>query len=139
MACSSTPMLARLPAITLTSGIRGLRTNDLKRARVEQGLEYEKEVQTCLNTIGMVLERTGASHDRGMDLVGSWNLPGSRLDIIAQCKKWQKPVSVNVLRELEGTHAAVFEREKNLLRLLVTASTFSPHALQVRNLHSSLE
>lgn len=52
----------------------------------------------------MDLNRSGSAGDEGIDLVGSWNI-GRRLDVVVQCKHFNKKVGPSIIREIDGTIA----------------------------------
>ncbi|KAG2413466.1 hypothetical protein HFD88_002655 [Aspergillus terreus] len=69
------------------------------------GTHYEYTVQETLRRSGFSLARTGGRLDAGIDLVGTWHLPGREhpLRAIVQCKSLKSKLGPNLVRELEGT------------------------------------
>lgn len=72
---------------------------------VYKGTHYEYTVASSLKTFGFDLHRTGKSNDLGIDLLGTWRLPGQKQDlkVLVQCKA-SKPMPA-MARELEGAYA----------------------------------
>lgn len=89
---------------------------------VYKGTHYEYTVASSLRTFGFDLHRTGKSNDLGIDLLGTWRLPGQKQDlkVFVQCKA-SKPMPA-MARELEGAYAgapAEWQGE-NTIALLVS-------------------
>ncbi|MCJ1250509.1 hypothetical protein MMC30_007737 [Trapelia coarctata] len=68
------------------------------------GTYYEYLCEISLRRLGFSLIRTGGRSDAGIDLLGSWNLPGlsSPVKCIVQCKNLKAKAGPNLIRELEG-------------------------------------
>ena len=68
------------------------------------GTYYEYLCALSLRRLGFSLTRTGGRSDAGIDLLGSWSLPGltSPLKCIVQCKNLKAKAAPNLIRELEG-------------------------------------
>ncbi|RAL13755.1 uncharacterized protein BO97DRAFT_341811 [Aspergillus homomorphus CBS 101889] len=67
---------------------------------------YEYTAQAQLrNGAALLLHRTGGRDDKGMDLLGTWHLPGHELPIhvAMQCKAHRRRLGPQHIRELEGT------------------------------------
>lgn len=71
---------------------------------VYKGTHFEYTVAEALKTFGFDLHRTGKSNDLGIDLLGTWRLPGQKEDlkVFVQCKV-TRPMPATV-RELEGAY-----------------------------------
>ena len=88
------------------------------------GTHYEYTCQNALARLGFALARTGGRADAGIDLLGTWRLPGSSganestgednrnsnggpppLRCLIQCKALAKKVGPHVVREVEGAFA----------------------------------
>ncbi|KAE8148379.1 hypothetical protein BDV25DRAFT_168511 [Aspergillus avenaceus] len=69
------------------------------------GTHYEYTVQQTLRNVAFSLHRVGGRSDAGIDLVGTWHLPGHEhaLRAIVQCKSFKTKLGPNIVRELEGT------------------------------------
>lgn len=72
---------------------------------VYQGTHYEYTVQQALRRLAFSLYRVGGRDDAGVDLVGTWHLPGREhpLRVFIQCKALSRKASPNLVRELEGS------------------------------------
>jgi hypothetical protein len=70
------------------------------------GTHYEYTILNTLRQFAFSLHRIGGREDGGIDLVGTWHLPGREpqhaLRIIAQCKALKTKLGPNLVRELEG-------------------------------------
>lgn len=105
-----------------------------------RGAAYELACQRTLKTwLGMQLDRTGGSGDRGVDLRGWW-APGQTGDdayrVVVQCKAAKKAVGPVFVRELEGTLLRAGWKEPRpdttpvpLFAVLASSSGFTQHAL----------
>ena len=83
------------------------RTGLNRSSTVYRGTRYEYTTLNALNRLFLDLERTGGRGDRGIDLLGSWNLPAFAhpIRVLVSCKSHAKVVQVNWVRELEGLSA----------------------------------
>ncbi|KAJ6139008.1 hypothetical protein N7471_005494 [Penicillium samsonianum] len=74
---------------------------------VHVGTHYEYTVLKTLRRYALSLDRIGGRDDAGIDLVGTWHLPGREreraLRVLVQCKSLKTKLGPNVVRELEGT------------------------------------
>ncbi len=71
----------------------------------QQAKSFELYTGSILSKYGFHLTTTPKSHDHGIDLYGSWNLPSCKkpLNSIIQCKySKHRLLSVNIIREFEG-------------------------------------
>lgn len=69
------------------------------------GTHYEYTVQGALRSAGLNLHRVGGRADAGIDLVGTWHLPGHLehpVRVFVQCKALRAKAGPNLVRELEG-------------------------------------
>lgn len=69
------------------------------------GTHYEYTVQSTLRAFSFHLHRIGGRSDSGIDLFGTWHLPGHEhpLRVCVQCKALKTKLSPNLVRELDGT------------------------------------
>lgn len=91
------------------------RTNLDPASTVYVGTHFEYTACAALARLGFSLRRVGGTSDCGIDLLGTWELPGELLlpaalapvafRILAQCKAVQRP-GPHLVRELEGAFAA---------------------------------
>lgn len=89
------------------------------------GTHYEYTVQSILRNSSFHLHRTGGRSDSGIDLLGTWHLPGHEhpLRVLVQCKALKTKLGPNLVRELEGTvrrHAPVGWRTGQQVGVLVS-------------------
>ncbi|PLB40162.1 uncharacterized protein BDW47DRAFT_115991 [Aspergillus candidus] len=72
------------------------------------GTHYEYTVQQTLRASNFTLHRTGGRADAGIDLLGTWHVPGREHPVrtIVQCKALKTKLGPNLVRELEGTFAS---------------------------------
>ncbi|KAH8427465.1 uncharacterized protein LDX57_005178 [Aspergillus melleus] len=89
------------------------------------GTHYEYTVQQALRASSFHLHRTGGRSDSGIDLLGTWHLPGHEhpLRVLVQCKAMKTKLGPNLVRELEGTlrrHAPAGWRTGNQVGVLVS-------------------
>jgi Protein of unknown function (DUF2034) len=89
------------------------------------GTRYEYTVQSTLRRFAFDLERIGGRDDAGIDLVGTWHVPGREyapIRIVAQCKALRTKLGPNLVRELEGAfrHSPIGWRTSEKLGLLVS-------------------
>lgn len=70
------------------------------------GTHYEYTVLTSLRRYALALHRIGGRDDAGIDLVGTWHLPGRERErairVLVQCKALKAKLGPNLVRELEG-------------------------------------
>ena len=73
------------------------------------GTHYEYTCKQSLIRLGFTLTRTGGRADAGIDLLGTWHLPGGGasggsppLRCVAQCKALARAVGPSAVREIEG-------------------------------------
>lgn len=71
------------------------------------GTHYEYTVLQSLRRYSLSLQRIGGRDDAGIDLVGTWHLPGREREravrVLVQCKALKSKLGPNLVRELEGT------------------------------------
>ena len=71
------------------------------------GTHYEYTVLQSLRRYALALHRIGGRDDAGVDLVGTWHLPGRERErairVLVQCKALKSKLGPNIVRELEGT------------------------------------
>ncbi|KAK9767457.1 hypothetical protein K7432_002765 [Basidiobolus ranarum] len=90
------------------------------------GTLFEYQINKLLKNFHIETRRCGGSDDKGVDLRGSWTLPGRTLPIVAQCKHEKKKVGPNYVREIQAT----VERETpGTLGILVSNKGFTKFAL----------
>lgn len=99
---------------------------------VYKGTHYEYTVMEAMRSFGFQLERTGKAGDKGIDLLGHWDLTGKphQMKALVQCKACRAtPAAV---REVEGSHAgAPFEwRGDNVLGLIASSSPLTKGAVE---------
>ncbi|KAK8187954.1 uncharacterized protein BKA78DRAFT_230324, partial [Phyllosticta capitalensis] len=110
-----------------------------RKATVFVGTHYEYTVATTLTRLGFKLTRTGRARDYGIDLLGSWTLPipaitepaailpgpTRPLRVLVQCKRSNKKLGPDKVRELEGafTGAPTEWRQEDFLGLLATTNS----------------
>jgi hypothetical protein len=79
------------------------------KSTVYVGTHYEYTVAASLAAYGFSLHRTGGASDNGIDLLGTWSLPGPAagepLRVILQCKSTAAKLNPGTARELEGAFA----------------------------------
>jgi hypothetical protein len=87
---------------------------------VETGTEYENLVISSFEQQGFRLQRCGGGGDRGIDFFGSLPLTKTNstqtfegLRIVGQCKRKQKPIQPQHLREWEGAMNLVESNTNN--------------------------
>ncbi|KAI1816917.1 hypothetical protein GGS20DRAFT_133050 [Poronia punctata] len=76
------------------------------------GTYYEYAVAAALHRLGFHLRRIGGQSDKGIDLLGTWNVPSTPEDlplrVLLQCKAYAAAKSSRVgpqmIRELEGAY-----------------------------------
>lgn len=75
------------------------------QSTVYVGTLYEYRVMESLKAFGFRLHRSGKSNDKGIDLIGHWDLPGEphQIKVLVQCKVPR--ASPATIRELEGAPA----------------------------------
>lgn len=81
------------------------RTNLAATNPVYQGTHYEYTVQRALRRLAFALDRVGGRDDAGVDLVGTWHVPGREhaVRVFVQCKALSRKAAPNLVRELEGS------------------------------------
>lgn len=89
------------------------------------GTKYEYTVQASLRRWALDLGRIGGRDDAGIDLVGTWHIPGRELApfrVIVQCKALKTKLGPNIVRELEGAfrHSPVGWRTTDKIAMLVS-------------------
>ncbi|KAJ2763124.1 hypothetical protein IWQ56_004899 [Coemansia nantahalensis] len=110
-------MLCKRAAALLGLRGRGLST-------VEAGTAYEHAVASTFNRLGARLQRVGGAHDNGVDLRGSWALPGRpRFHMVGQCKHYgRKKIGPAVVREWEGVMS---RQDTDTLGVIAASSGFT--------------
>lgn len=105
------------------------------KSTVYVGTHYEYTVQSALRQLGISCKRVGAANDRGIDLIGAWQMP-SRQDpirVFVQCKNVAaKRAGPVLVRELEGAFRGlpVGWNESDIMGLLVTTAPGSNQTRQ---------
>lgn len=87
------------------------------------GTRYEYAVLQSLRRFAFSLHRIGGRDDAGIDLVGTWHLPGlPPIRVIVQCKALRAKLGPNLVRELEGAfqYSPVGWRTTNKVAMLVS-------------------
>ncbi|KAH8705167.1 hypothetical protein BGW36DRAFT_367001 [Talaromyces proteolyticus] len=89
------------------------------------GTHYEYTVLKSLRRFAFDLHRVGGRDDAGIDLVGTWHVPGQEyapLRVVIQCKALKTKLGPNLVRELEGAfrHSPVGWRTMDKLAILVS-------------------
>jgi len=81
-----------------------LRTELDHQSKVYIGTHYEYVVKSSLERLGFSLRQTGGASDYGIDLLGTWIVPGINLSlrVLVQCKATARKSNPSVVRELEG-------------------------------------
>lgn len=105
----------------------------LRRRRVENlsPYEFEKRIASRFREDGWDARVTPATADGGLDI--ELRRRGSRA--IVQCKKWNKPIGVDVVREVYG----VLKSERASKAYIVTTSRFTKGASEFARGKRSLE
>lgn len=67
---------------------------------VEIGYNYEKQVLKVLEEYKFNLIQSGQAGDKGIDLFGKWILKNHQINVIVQCKCFQKQTPPTVIRDL---------------------------------------
>lgn len=93
---------------------------------MNDGKQFELEVQQLLQQMGLDAEITGYSQDGGIDLTAINRSPVSGGRYIVQCKDWAAPVGEPAIRDLYGT----VHSEGASKGILITTSTFTAAALR---------
>lgn len=110
-----------------------------RETAVFKGTLYEYTVMKGLKEFGFHLERSGKSNDKGIDLIGHWDLPGGphQIKVLIQCKL-SRGTPANI-RELDGAHAGAPSEWKgdNVLKLLVSSIATTRGVLQAVQASSS--
>ncbi|KAH6895826.1 hypothetical protein B0T10DRAFT_478952 [Thelonectria olida] len=72
-----------------------------------RGTHYEYTVARALSAYGFALRRVGGTSDRGLDLLGTWKIPGTRRTtrVALQCKSGARVAGPQYARELKGAMA----------------------------------
>lgn len=125
---------------TFTEIISSFPKGDQSYKRI--GTAYELYAQSVLQHFGINTEIRGSAGDGGVDLRGIWYL-GRRgnikdtkelktLSVIGQCKRMNKPLTPNFIRELEGTfqHCVAAQTETEHVALMVSRTAASKQALE---------
>jgi hypothetical protein len=83
------------------------RTKLNKNTTVYRGTHYEYTVARALSRYGFSLKRIGGTSDRGLDLLGTWTVPGTRrtTKVALQCKSGARSPGPQYVRELKGAMA----------------------------------
>ncbi|KAJ2715559.1 hypothetical protein H4R19_001141 [Coemansia spiralis] len=114
-------MLPGRTAVAALLRVRSLST-------VETGTAYEHAVASTFNRLGAQLQRVGGAHDNGVDLCGSWALPGHpRFHMVGQCKHYvRKKIGPSIVREWEGVMS---RQETDTLGVIAASSGFTPSSI----------
>lgn len=114
--CHLTTRQSRFSSFRFRSSIRppsSSRNNSSStKSTVEVGTSYEYLCATTLECLGFSLSRTGGRSDKGIDLLGTWNLPSKShskdeqtLHVVVQCKARKDTPNPMWIRELDGAVA----------------------------------
>lgn len=93
---------------------------------MNDGKQFELEVQQLLQQMGLEAEITGYSQDGGIDLIAINRSPVSGGRYVIQCKDWAAPVGEPAIRDLFGT----VHSEGASKGILITTSSFTAAALR---------
>lgn len=95
---------------------------------VYRGTLFEYTVLDALTLLNFKLHRTGGADDKGVDLRGTWALPGSPpITVMIQCKHEAKKIGPKYIRELCGISS---DSQDETVMMLASTSTYTPKALQ---------
>ena len=106
---SASPALIRLGTTSAAQGLEPLpkpvsvKSPSSTTSSTAKGNAFEVLALHTLSKLGFKLTRVGGRADKGIDLLGTWELPACRLRAIVQCKALSRTVGPNTMRELEGT------------------------------------
>ncbi|KAI0445896.1 hypothetical protein F4803DRAFT_93198 [Xylaria telfairii] len=99
-------------------------------SKVFIGTHYEYNVASTLRALGFDLQRIGGQSDKGIDLLGTWNVPSAPehlpLRVLLQCKAYSTAKAAKIgpqfVRELEGAYLGAPSgwRGSGVIALLVT-------------------
>lgn len=99
---------------------------------VYKGTHYEYTVMESLKQFGFQLHRSGKSNDKGIDLIGHWDLPGEphQIKVLVQCKV-SRATPANI-RELAGAYAGAPSewQGESVLALLASSKAATKGVLQ---------
>ncbi|KAM0712416.1 hypothetical protein Q7P37_011512 [Cladosporium fusiforme] len=99
---------------------------------VYKGTHYEYTVMESLKSFGFHLQRSGKSNDKGIDLLGHWNLPGepSQMKVLIQCKVSR--ANPSTVREMEGAYAGAPSEWQgdNVLALVASSKAMTKGAVE---------
>jgi len=91
---------------------------------MNDGKQFEIEVQQLLQQMGLDADVTGYSQDGGIDLIAINHDPISGGRYVVQCKNWAAPVGEPAIRDLFGT----VHSEGASKGILITTSSFTAAA-----------
>lgn len=89
-------------------------------------LVFEDLIKSLLNKMGLVAETTKASYDGGIDVIAVSQNPITGGRFVVQCKRYNKTVPVDVIRDLYG--AMTHERASK--GILITTADFSTECVK---------
>jgi hypothetical protein len=95
-------------------------------SNVYVGTHYEYSIAAALRPLGFDLRRVGGQSDKGIDLLGTWNVPSAPenlpLRVLLQCKAYTAKIGPQFIRELEGAYLGAPSgwRGSGVVGLLVT-------------------
>ena len=88
--------------------------------------DFEKLVASLLDDQGWEVSLTPRTKDGGRDIVANRIISGIKFPMIVECKRWNNPIGVSVMRTLLGT---VFQDMRESCKgVLATTSRFTPDA-----------
>lgn len=93
---------------------------------MNDGKQFELNVQQLLRKMGLEAEITGYSQDGGIDLIAINRTPINGGRYVVQCKDWETPVGEPAIRDLFGT----VHSEGASKGILITTSSFTSAALR---------
>ena len=89
-------------------------------------LVFEDLIKSLLNKMGLIAETTKASYDGGIDVVAVSQNPITGGRFVVQCKRYNKVIPVDVIRDLYG--AMTHERASK--GILITTADFSTECIK---------
>jgi len=97
--------------------------------------EFEKIVKALYENLGYDAKLTKDSYDDGIDIVAHSDKPGKKEKIFIQCKRYNKDIGVEFLRNLLG----VVNSEKATKGVLVCSSNFTHSAKKFADKNPNIE
>jgi hypothetical protein len=90
------------------------------------GHQFENLIETLIQKMGFVTKERMQSADGGIDIFATYPQPILEGNYIIQCKRYSKPISVSVVRDLYGV---IHSRNANK-GILITNSTYTKPAIE---------